>query len=422
MNPQATKHDAASDEPVTISRPVAAVNNSSVTVDEDLSDEHAAVDASEEKTNDTAEVTPPPAGDGTDMPELPTEQSSPSLATKRRGQFMDVMHPSADMKSKTPTPSSPPSRRGVSLQPINTPTPATTVGAELFAASTTEHYDKEPSSVANPEIEPETNAANEWPDPVDMMEQEPVNELRPADDSADQELLANETNYLDTEPATGDAAPVSAPIDTTDPMTSPFLPDAKVEKRPLGGVPTVDGTNDTDAATDSPIDGATEAEINPALSEELQATLMTLEGHDTPGGVPSEASEEEPRPLSDEISDDAGAADMTDGTSDEAAETPSVSSETPATSMTDAVEVDQSAEPAAIAISPSLPPRMPATSPLVPEERDDSATSIFDTEDQPMKHLPKHSSGWYIILVIAGMVVIGALGGVAFYYVTNGGL
>lgn len=47
----------------------------------------------------------------------PVGQPNPSLAVKRRGQFMDVMHPSSDMKSTTVA--TPAHRQGITITPAN---------------------------------------------------------------------------------------------------------------------------------------------------------------------------------------------------------------------------------------------------------------------------------------------------------------
>lgn len=162
-----------------------------------------------------------------------------SLATKRRGQFMDVMHPSSDMK--------------VAAKPIRRNTTVLSPSTDISATTTSD------------------------PDPSPP-------------------LISEE---------------VQTPAFTTEPLSSPFLPDAKPPKRPLGGVVTAEDTTETPAVTDtkhSPID--LDAEIQTPVAEptvlpaELGSDILAVESNDL-SGVANEPAKEVAQPIEpiDDIAD-----------------------------------------------------------------------------------------------------------------------
>ncbi len=107
--------------------------------------------------------------------EQPNVTPTPTLATtptvKRSGRFMDVVHPSSDMRSSA-TLEAPTSRQGIALQPLSSSVPTS---------------------------------------PTEAVEVEPLDELS----------APLENSVIDS--------------GTSDSFSSPFLPDTQVEKRPLGG-------------------------------------------------------------------------------------------------------------------------------------------------------------------------------------------
>ena len=139
----------------------------------------------------------------------PSAPAAPSLATKRRGQFMDIVHPSLNMTTGSPKFSN---RHGTTLKPSS--------GAESLAS---EQRGEVPAPVP---VEQAASAPTEgapqsaWPDPIDMAAGSTVpTDTVPADNLST--ASAEDTSSDSTEPA---------------PLSSPFLSDTKVEKRPLGGV------------------------------------------------------------------------------------------------------------------------------------------------------------------------------------------
>lgn len=191
-------------------------------------------------------ATPAPAAQ-TSTVALPAVSNTPPLAVKRRGQFMDFK-PSESAKVTPPI-----SRQGKELEPSN-------LLSEESTQVGTQQTNAEPVSKAAPlNTEPEVTQhleANAESDttthPAASTDSEPL--ATPADES-------NDTHQFD--PLTSSELPeevvaeVADPARTEEPLASPFLPDAKVEKRPLG-TPFAS----TDSVTE--LSEATEVEAHPA--------------------------------------------------------------------------------------------------------------------------------------------------------------
>lgn len=152
---------------------------------------------------DSTSVAPPVAPASTPSPEpsTPPKIQNTMPAARRGGRFMDVVHPSADMKQ----PATPPSKK-ISLAPL--------------------HQDIKPSEPTVPEADPvgarpaevSTDTASvaptapAWPDPLDV-----------ADTTVAEGISATEASDSTTD------TPEVAQLPQT-----PFLHHTKVEKRPLG--------------------------------------------------------------------------------------------------------------------------------------------------------------------------------------------
>lgn len=121
--------------------------------------------------------------------------AAPSFAARRSsGRFMDVVHPSSDMRPKTssPTPSLPSPNREEPSRGEVAPRPAPAA----------------PSS-----------SAFHWPDPIEVAEPRPAAQMPPAPTAVQV-------------PAPTPSVAIEEPTDSS--LESPFLTDTKVEKRPLG--------------------------------------------------------------------------------------------------------------------------------------------------------------------------------------------
>ncbi len=154
-------------------------------------------------------------------PETPAETPAPQphISQKPKGRFMDVLHPSSDMTGKnTPLPP----RKVVS--PLNNPALPPTEDA--------------PPSVSPPPVQNDNETAfkSDWPDPIEASQQ------------------------------TEAEKPAPAPL---------FLPDTKVEKRPLGGF----GADAMQGVEPEPGPETTpEAPTEPvSLPPELEADLVAIE-------------------------------------------------------------------------------------------------------------------------------------------------
>lgn len=268
-------------------------------------------------------------------PVVPEAPKTTPAARRSAGRFMDVVHPSSDM-------------RGASSS-SNTP-----------AASTA----FTPPTTSSEPIIPEANTRNESSSP-DTLE-----------------------DSLNT--------PVGP---WTKPLESPFLADAKVEKRPLGGLAPeltqelLDAPEEElkleapdepllEASYPDPIDFATQSTTVP---EEVEATdtvtLETAELEPTPEPVIEEAVVQE-------------------------VET-SVAEQEPTSKPTETQEAEAPAGPASITQQYTEQP-----------SANQHSGSIYDTENyhQPLAHNAKKRSGAWVILWIFLLVILGAGAGVAFYF------
>lgn len=158
----------------------------SLEVEESPSGESAADETAPDSYEDASQADEPET-----TPKVP-ESSAPKspLATKRRGQFMDMKHPSADMKNTGDAKPSEPSRVGIHLSPVSQ------------------------------NVEPETSDEDEGrtEEPSDKKPEEPIELADVVEPAADEQ----------SEPETQDQ------FEELSANPSPFLQNAKVKKRPLG--------------------------------------------------------------------------------------------------------------------------------------------------------------------------------------------
>ena len=291
----------------------------------------------------------------------PAVRPTPSLAVKRRGQFMDVMHPSADMKtpSRAPRSTAIVSRQGVTLAP------AVEAPSEVPAAdqSTPEKTPETLDSQSDTTLDTPVSSPS-WPDPIDIAQQQ---------DS----VSASEATPVAEALATED----SAQSDTVEPLSSPFIPGAKVEKRPLGQAqPSGSTAEDVEAPAQIDID-TTEA----TLPTELSGDVLAVESNElkTEEAVP--AAEVAPAP---EVE-----------TPKETPEPVSVPSEPP---------VSETPEGPA-----SIPPQYKTD-----ENGDEPAehSALYDAVNTHVASPAKKKSGWLVPVAIIGLIILGCAGGVFIYY------
>ena len=271
-------------------------------------------------------------------PSPATTSPTASLATRRSGRFMDVVHPSSDMRSAAPA--QPPKEQPVEQKASSTP------------------------------------ASLDWPDPLEMTQKDETTGSLTADD--------DETK--------------------TQPLDSPFLSGAKVEKRPLGGyqdekksLPPLDLTaalNEEDA----PVSAAETA------SEPLVKDDAVQVSPEADAGAVS---------VSDlEVSEEAliGANETADTSPDTAASSPVEPEESPAQPKPSVSVSDAKAPMASVSIPQQYKEKAPAD--------DQQNGAIYDTESyhQPLAHPQKKSSGLWVVVWIVGLILIGGGLGAALYF------
>jgi hypothetical protein len=236
----------------------------------------------------------------------PSTPSTPPAARRSSGRFMDVVHPSSDMRS----------------------------------SSTLERSAPRP-----PEPREETPKAPEakdtsWPDPLDFH------------------------GFKDDEPAESPAVSDSKEKELSTPLESPFLSDAKVEKRPLGAF----STNETPALEPPsqptpPVEGKEELLLE-ASDEAL--LLAHIEAHE--------------EPLKPEIVPEA--------------------------------------TPAPVEEEPIGPTSITQQYKEQPSTTDQPSGAIYDTEayHQPLAHPVKKKSGALVIVWIIALILVGAGVGAGVYF------
>jgi hypothetical protein len=213
-----------------------------------------------------------------EKPADPTPAVAPAVspAQKRRGQFLDMVHPSADMRSRS-TPSSGSSRP--KLAPVsNNVVPdepakpaAKPVETPAVAVSTT----PEPA-LTIPEPEKAT------PEPADSVKAE---DAKPADSAKDitwpdpLDVMSSSDSKTDEEPETEKSPePTATPSEGSQ---TPFVTDAKVDKRPLGAFGAAESSTpaeETPAAESGPVATDIDAQKPPETTPpELQPDVVAVE-------------------------------------------------------------------------------------------------------------------------------------------------
>lgn len=258
---------------------------------------------------------------------------------------MDVVHPSSDMRVPF-VPPRPSVREAADIQPVVAPEPAS-----------------EPAPASQ---EPAVTPATAWPDPLDF------HGFNMTDNAQDATPTSTNQDDIKTQ---FDSASSEAASDQLAPLESPFLADAKVEKRPLGAfadsiaTPAADEPQLPDEAPSS--DNDRPIETDTPLPAELQDNLLSIESNEDTASVATETAP----------------------------------------------------------VTPAFPPAAPVASPDVqisiaqqyveqPSTGDKPAGSIFDVDSyhKPIAHPKKHKSGWMVALWIVLLLILGVGAGAGFYF------
>jgi hypothetical protein len=343
-------------------------------------------------------------------------QTAAAPATRRgAGKFMDVVHPSTEVKKADLT--RPVSRHAATIEPLGSPTQkiADIVPSKKESKDAAASEKPEPKPIDTPVIEaatepekmpvpttpmddaaelkkPEEKApeptTSDWPDPLDMVTTSEPKEV---------ETKAS----VDAEPEVSDE-PKTPEVETSSPLVSPFLADAKVEKRPLGGMTVDDDETAIEEPSRAPAtveeevkktvdDPNNQLPVDPSavdvqLPEELHADLMAVESDTTHADMKREH----------EI----------------AAESMPVAKEEVTSPVVTKPEAKTPEEPQATG-----PTSIPQQYREEPSTGDQDNGSIYDTDTyhQPLAHPAQKKSGWMWVIGIVGILLLGAAAGATLY-------
>ena len=307
----------------------------------------------------------PEVADTQEVP-LPAAVASPvaqPLSVKRRGRFMDVMHPKSDMTNQLP-----PRHQATFVRPVAV--------AETPRAETTTDDATTPAPQDVMPEEAESSQGYEtplYPDPIDLQDNavpstdEPV--LQSVETSADAPEQTNDEKDDEELAAILELEPEA-------PQSSPFLADAKVEKRPLGAPTQSEGDSTEPVALEEGLSfDEPEAQVAPvpvvSLPPELQPEVAKLDAEVVEASAPAE-------PLVEEKS--------------------LVKAET--------------IVPAGGSISQQYTEQ--------PSSVDQANGSIYDTDSyhQPLQHPEKKKSSAVVIVWILVLALAGAIGAAGYFYMT----
>lgn len=336
----------------------------------------------------------------------PVAQSSRAAApaARRGGRFMDVV----PKKSSTPsTPPRPASREGVTISPRPNAL-ATTTSTESATSS-----ESQPTPQPKPSVDEKVAPKSDWPDPIEVataqkpMTQRDLPEKKPE------------------EPQTPESAKPEEESEKR-PLTSPFLPNAKVEKRPLGSqkpnVPMVPPESELEAPESDDSEAqlpAKPSDVGPEAPAEFGGDVVQVEA-DTHMGVPKtdEPIEQQPEMAAAMSSQAAG---KITPTGDEAKTSTAKQKEnelaeesTPKPQAVEKSDTPTTAETPSASGRISIPPQYKEQ----PSTGEKESGAIYDTSTyhQPLAHPAKKKSGWLWVLWIILILIVGAGAGAALYF------
>jgi len=375
-----------------LDKAVSSVMSSKAVTSTSVADKPAEESPVQETAPEAVPTSEPPAAES---------EARPSPATplaKRRGRFMDVVHPSSDMKSSTLA--KPQSREGVTIAPAATPVEDQTPSvATQQTAQVTQTVEEKPADEAG------------WPDPLELQ--------LPAEPTEDKESESPADSVADAVTSGG----------SSEPLSSPFLPDAKVDKRPLGGVPDInsklaDEMTRLNDDVSHPDETNKESEAAPSNETADQvATDMPLvpvadnsETADEPVQATSLPAELDSNLVAIEAGD---ATTRTAGPDSKEAAVASEPVKTDNQSSTPEFPKEQKVE------TPGEPQKTTSVMGSIPQQYKEVSSSnhevhasIYDEQAEivPLEHLTKKKTGWLYVVLIILALVIGGGGGAAVYF------
>lgn len=357
-----------------------------------------------EKTLDLSSTlpneTPPQAAAPSPSPSLspapdpalpPASRSSAPVApaSRRSGRFMDVVHTPSAMKSET----RPVSRHAATIEP--SPEASEEVVAEPSVPTVPPATSESSSESSAPKADSTETIApkSDWPDPLEMANFSPAEkpESKPAQDALPKEPEVKESKEPESPPA------------PEAPLTTPFLPDTKVEKRPLGAnatlpkedTPPSEPVKDFPTLTNDDQLPATADDVKPLLPEELHSDLVAIESDTTEPELPT---------LETELTTSETETEAKDAAIPPKKEKP-----------TQAKSEKESAKPESPISGPTSIPQQYREEPASDDQK---SGAIYDTSayHQPLAHPAKQKSGWMWVVWIVLILLVGAGAGAALYF------
>ncbi len=300
----------------------------------------------------------------------PTESPQALAGRRSSGHFMDVVHPSSDMRR---TPLKMPERTSVQ-KPVAT-------GAPMAPVTTTPS--SESDNVPLKPVSPDDN----WPDPIEYNESK-MNQVD-NDDSIKATPSQNEDADIDriSEDITKE---LGGKIDEA--LETPFISGTIVEKRPLGAFSNDKSPHDVEQATQNestdtiPVEKETvQPAADTSLPDELQNDLLKIESNGDSDNVATELASPSEAPEATLIDVNA---------------TPTTTSETPVVKPQPAV---------ATSITQQYKEQ--------PSTGDQNNGAIYDTDayHKALVRPANKKSGWMWVLWIVVLLAVGIGGGVVVY-------
>lgn len=321
----------------------------------------------------------------------PSDDAAPvsaSVTPRRRGQFMDFVPRAATSVAPAVK------RQGPTLQP------------------TTSSIDQEPEANSEDVLSQNPSHATS---PATLVETEPATkEMAPAPEIAS-EKLSGATSEPELPESTAESEDSSAPDEY-----SPFISDAKVDKRPLGepvnvSLETLEKelsaestmTKDTPANTAAPAPAALPVELHPDVASLESDTTAGTEEPSLPGATPKVA----------------GAEPSSSAQKPDALGAPAVA---PTQVSTNSVSpAEKRVSPAPIAVDKAPQPStvmgsIPQQYTEQPSSGDQTTGSIYDTEQyhQPLQYPEKKKSSIAMIIWIIVFGLLGVAAAAGYFFLT----
>ena len=312
---------------------------------------------------------------------IPSTPAVPLARRRSSGQFMDVVHPSSDMRRL----------------PLMMPKRAS---ESVINSGSNDNTKNEPQSFTIPEPNVEDHGSadssvqpsNTWPDPIDFSNSKngitPDNSLTKTNENNDDE--DDDINRISDDIHKELNPQAEAPLD------SPFISGTKVEKRPLGTFSNESSVQsmeqpEKNEASDKPYETNKEdnteysddSNIKPSLPAELQDDLLKIESNESVVNQEIPKVDEEPveQPLETKL------------------------------------EETKSVETQSTETQPSNQSSIPQQYKEQPSTGDQNSGAIYDTNSyhKALAYPMKKKSGWILVLWISIIIILGAGAGAAIF-------